>query len=399
MTEPAVPVAYSPYDYELHEDPYPTYARPSRRGARVPQRGVRLLRLLPLRRRRRGLQGRRALLEQLRRLARPERVLARGAPHHVLPRHGPAPPHADEGPRRPGLLAPARGRDGGPCPGAHASPSRARPRGGHLRHDRRPGRQAADGRRVRPRRGARARPGRASASRRPRAAPRGGALRRPPGRHGGRHLARRLLLRDGGRAPASADGRPHLRTARGRGRRRTPHRGGDRRLSVLDGRGRERDHDQAPRQRLVLGVAQPRRAVRPLRRPGGHTGLGGRDAALRHLEPGALAGDDGRGRTARRGRPLGRTRAAARRVGQPRPPAVPRRRPVRPRPRHLQAHQLRRRSALLHGRVARPPRGPRRPRGALPAGRRLRRRRGASRAGALQQRAGFRHVADDVEVR
>ena len=53
----------------------------------------------------------------------------------------------------------------------------------------------------------------------------------------------------------------------GRGRRRPAHRRRDHRLPVPHGRRRQRDHHQAPRQRLVLGVAQPRRAGQAVRRP------------------------------------------------------------------------------------------------------------------------------------
>ena len=38
MTVTSEPLVYDPYEYEIHEDPYPTYAAPARRGAAVPQR-------------------------------------------------------------------------------------------------------------------------------------------------------------------------------------------------------------------------------------------------------------------------------------------------------------------------------------------------------------------------
>lgn len=59
-------------------------------------------------------------------------------------------------------------------------------------------------------------------------------------------------------------------------------------------------------------------------------------------------------RTARHARPGGRAAAAADRGGQPRRAGVPRARRLRPRPRHLAADQLRRRAALLPGGQSRP---------------------------------------------
>ena len=130
------------------------------------------------------------------------------------------------------------------------------------------------------------------------------------------------------------DRRPHLGPARRRDRRRPPRRRGDHRLPVPDGRGRQRDHDEAAGQRLVLGLAQPGRAGQAVRRPVPHRRLGRGDAALRHVEPGA-GPHRHRGRRDRgRHDPGRRTGPPARRVGQPRRRGVPRRRPLRPRPRH-----------------------------------------------------------------
>ena len=63
-------------------------------------------------------------------------------------------------------------------------------------------------------------------------------------------------------------------------------------------------------------------------------------------------------------------------------------RPVRPRPRHQPAGQLRQRPTLLHGRPLGPTGGPHRPRRAGRAGGHLRRRPRPDRAGPLHQRAG-----------
>ena len=96
-----------------------------------------------------------------------------------------------------------------------------------------------------------------------------------------------LLRRHARPAPGPAHRRPHLGAARRRGRRRPAHRRRDHGLPVPHGRRRQRDHHQAARQRLVLGLAQPRRAGQALRRPGPHPRLGRGDAALRHVEPDA----------------------------------------------------------------------------------------------------------------
>ena len=75
---------------------------------------------------------------------------------------------------------------------------------------------------------------------------------------------------------ARPDRRPHLGAARGRGRRRPAHRRRDHRVPLPHGRRRQRDHHQAARQRLVLGLAQPRRAGQALRRPGAASPPGSR---------------------------------------------------------------------------------------------------------------------------
>ncbi len=79
-----------------------------------------------------------------------------------------------------------------------------------------------------------------------------------------------VLRRHARPAPGHPHRRPHRRAAGGRGRRRPPHRRRDHGLPVPHGRRRQRDHHQAPRQRLVLGVAEPRPAGHALRGPRPH---------------------------------------------------------------------------------------------------------------------------------
>ncbi len=83
---------------------------------------------------------------------------------------------------------------------------------------------------------------------------------------------------------------------------------------------------------------------------------------------------------------------AARGIGQPRPRRLPRPRPLRPRPGHHQAHQLRRRPPLLPGRPPGPARGQGHARGARGPGARLRHRRSRLAPGPLHQREGVRHA-------
>ena len=106
----------------------PDVRPPARRGARLLQRGARLLRLRAPCRRAGGVPRRRPLLERLRRQPRPRRLRARRAPGHVVPRHGPAAPHAHALHCREELHAAPGGRHGGGHPGAHALPRRPCPR-------------------------------------------------------------------------------------------------------------------------------------------------------------------------------------------------------------------------------------------------------------------------------
>ena len=87
----ATDLVYSPYEYEIHEDPYPTYAAPARRGAGVPQRRAAASGRCPATPTWwRAFRDNDALLVGPRRVARPGRVGPARPPHDVVPRHGPA---------------------------------------------------------------------------------------------------------------------------------------------------------------------------------------------------------------------------------------------------------------------------------------------------------------------
>ena len=106
------------------------------------------------------------------------------------------------------------------------------------------------------------------------------------------------MVRDRRARPA---GGPHLGPCLGRSRRGPAHRRRDHLVSLPHGGGRQRDHHQAPGQRLVLGLAVPRRTGQGLRRPEPDPRLGGGDPALRHLVADAPAGHDRRRRAPRDG--------------------------------------------------------------------------------------------------
>ena len=155
----------------------------------------------------------------------------------------------------------------------------------------------------------------------------------PPDGHGRGARPGRLLRRHDRRAAGEPDRRPDLGAARGRDRRRPPDRRRDHRLPVPDGRGRQRDHHQAARATPGTGpgatpTSGPSRSPTPTA-----SRLGRGDAALRHLAPDAGPDHDRGRRAARPGDPRGRPGAAARRLGQPRRAGVRRPRPLRPRPR------------------------------------------------------------------
>ena len=239
----------------------------------------------------------------------------------------------------------------------------------------------------------RGRPGRAATPGRPGAPPRRRRLRRAGRRDGGRAQPGRLLPGHGRPAAAVAHRRPDLRPARRRDRRRQADRRGGRGLPLPHGGGRQRDDHQAARQRLVLGMAEPRRTGQAVRRSDPGAPVGGGDAALRHLEPDAAAGPPPTHRDPGHDHPRRRPGPAPGRIGQPGRAGLPRPRPLRPRPRHQGPRQLRQRAPLLHGGPAGPPRGPDRPERAGVPGGRLRRRPGRHRAGPLDQRAGSRRPA------
>ena len=86
---------------------------------------------------------------------------------------------------------------------------------------------------------------------------------------------------------------------------------------VPHGRGRQRDDDQAPGPLPLLGVAEPRRAGEGLERIAHRRAVDRGDAALRHVLADAGQGDDDRRRAARRGDPCRRSGGAAGGLGQP----------------------------------------------------------------------------------
>ena len=90
--------------------PIPTYARLRDRSPAVPQRRVRLLGAVAPRRRAGRLPGPGPSLEPLRRDPRPRRLRAPRPQVHVVPGHGPTPPHPHALARVQGLHAPPGGR-------------------------------------------------------------------------------------------------------------------------------------------------------------------------------------------------------------------------------------------------------------------------------------------------
>src|SRR5438874_1266403 len=122
-------LTYSPYAYEIHEDPYPTYAR--------------LRDEAPL------YRNDELDFWALSRHADVVAAFRDRAPRlqaHVVPRPRPAPPRPHARPRLQGVHAPAGGRHGAAHQGADAGPPRAGARAGELRLRGRLRPQAAHGR-------------------------------------------------------------------------------------------------------------------------------------------------------------------------------------------------------------------------------------------------------------
>ena len=180
----------------------------------------------------------------------------------------------------------------------------------------------------------------------------------------------------------------------------TAHRRRDHRLPLPHGGGRQRDDHQAAGQRLVLGMAVPRQKAKAFADPGRVADWVEETLRFDTSSQMLLRVTRGERRAARHRPPRRRAGPAAGGLGQPGPRRLPRARPLRPRPRHDQAGQLRQRTALLPGCAPGPPGGPGRARGAgrrgspttrsTPTGRR---------AGPLHQRARFRHLPTSVTVR
>ena len=187
------PVTYSPYAYEIHEDPYPVYARlraeaPVYRNEELDFWALsRHADVLAAFRNVDGFSNAQGVSLD------PSRLRSRRPPLHVVPGPRPAPPHPHALTGGQGLHPLQSGPDGGPDPGHRRRAPRARPRGRHVRLHRRLRRQAAHGRDLRPGGGAAGRPAGDPPAGRPGGAPRGRAVRRPPGRHGGRPHPDRLL--------------------------------------------------------------------------------------------------------------------------------------------------------------------------------------------------------------
>ena len=183
--------------------PVPDVRPPAGRGARLLQRGARLLRLLAPRRRPGRLPRRRPLLQRLRGEPRPGRLRARRPPGDVVPGHGPAPATPACAPSSARASRPRRvAEHGGRHPGAGGRAPRARRSSArHLRLRRRLRRAPADGRDLRAGGRPAVRPGRAPPPGRPAGAPRGGDDDVPPEGVEAALDPGRLLRRDGGRPP------------------------------------------------------------------------------------------------------------------------------------------------------------------------------------------------------
>ena len=274
------PLAYSPYDYGIHEDPYPTYAR---LRAEAPSSTTRSSTSGPRRATTTSLAAFRDVDHYSNAYGvspRPGGLRARRPPGHVVPGPGPAAAHPHALLVRQELHAAPGGRAGGRSIRALAvahldAGARARATFDFI----------ADFAGLLPMDVIselvgvpEAGPGRDPPPGRPAGAPRGRRVRRPAGGHGGRADPGRLLRRHGAQRPRGRHERDDLTSvaAAGRDRRRPADRRRDHRLPLPDGRGGQRDDDQAARQRLVLGLAQPGPAGQAARRPGPGAATGSR---------------------------------------------------------------------------------------------------------------------------
>ena len=142
------------------------------------------------------------------------------------------------------------------------------------------------------------------------------------------------------------------------------------------------------------GWRNPDQRRQALRRPGPRAGLGRGDTALRHVDADAGPGNERAGARAGHRDRGGPAHLAPARFGQPRRGRLPRPRALRPRAPDPGPGQLRQRAPLLHGGRARTHGGAGRADRGAGAGEGLRGGPGGHAARALHQRAGLRRAAD-----
>ena len=372
MTVPRRRRDYSPYAYEIHEDPYPTYARLRDEAPALPQRRARVLGAVPPRRRARRLPGQRAVLVGRGRVARARGHRAR-TPHRTMsflamdpPRHGRMRGLVSRGftPRRVADLEP-RIRA---LTAQHLEPALERGTFDFIADF---AGKLPDGRDLRDDRRARRRPGRGAPAGRPARPPRGGRARR---------AARRAWPR---RSSWSATTPTWSPTGAGRP--------ADDLTSAL--LAAEVDGDRLTDEEIIgflflMVVAGNETTTKLLGNAWYWAGRNPDERAKPFADPGRIPDwveetlrydtssqmlartVTGRRRPPRRGGARGRPGPAARRLGQPRRAGVRRPRPLRPRPADAtqQLASFGSRPALLPRRVAGPARGPHRAGGAGGAG-------------------------------
>ncbi len=395
MTTPSGPAAVQPLRLRDPRGPLPHLRPPARRGPPLPQRRARLLGAVAPRGRPRRLPQPGALLEPLRRLPRPRRLRPRRPPGHVLSGHGPARHTRMRSlvskaftPRRVAEL-----EDGvRELAVEHLEPALER---GAFDFVADFAGKAAHGRDLRDDRGAR-RPTGPSSGGWPICSctgSRGSTTSRPKG-HGGGLRHGRLLRGDGRRAPAPAR-RDDLTSA----------------LLEADLDGDRLIDDEIISFLFLMVVAGnetttkllgnawywgwrfPDERAKPLADPGRIPDWV--EETLRFDTSTQMLLRVTRGDVELHGHVLPDGERVLLLVGSANRDAAvfDRPRPLRHRPRHLEAGQLRQRPPLLPGGRPGPPGGPGRPGGAAAAGRRLRHRPGRRRAGALHQRPGLRHAS------